>query len=158
MLAASALISAEAQVVDYGQANGIFSFEESVEGATGSKHSVLSISDEHAKLGRKSLEWKWKKGGSSLQINAPVPYLAINPNPKETSVSSFVFWIYSPKRLEGELRFSFMKDGMECCHFDYTLGFEGWRGAWVAFDRDMEGTPSEDMDQVVITASENLTK
>ena len=158
MLAASALISAEAQVVDYGQANGIFSFEESVEGATGSKHSVLSISDEHAKLGRKSLEWKWKKGGSSLQINAPVPYLAENPNPKETSVSSFVFWIYSPERLDGDLRFSFMKDGKECCHFIYTLGFEGWRGAWVAFDRDMEGTPEEDMDQVVITASKNLTK
>ena len=75
------LISAEAQVVDYGQANGVFSFEESVEGTTGSKHSLLSISDDHSKLGHKSLEWNWKKGGSSLQINAPVPYLAENPNP-----------------------------------------------------------------------------
>ena len=158
VLAASALFSAEAQVVDYGQANGVFSFENSTEGLTGSKHSILSISNEHAKLGGKSLEWNWKKAGSSISINSPVPFLAKNPNPKETSVSSFVFWIYSPEKLDGELRFSFMKDGKECCHFIYTLGFEGWRGAWVAFDRDMEGTPVEDMDQVVITASKNLKK
>ena len=158
VLAASVLFSAEAQIVDYGQSNGVFSFENSTEGLTGSKHSVLSISDEHAKLGGKSLEWNWKRPGSSISINSPVPFLAKNPNPKETSVSSFVFWIYSPEKLDGDLRFSFMKDGKECCHFIYTLGFEGWRGAWVAFDRDMEGTPVEDMDQVVITTSKNLKK
>lgn len=156
LLVASSFLSVEAQVVDYGQQNGVFSFEESVEGATASKHSVLSISNEHSKLGHKSLKWEWKKKGSSMSINAPVPYLAKNPNPKETSVSSFVFWIYSPKPLVGELHFSFMKDGKECSWFDYNLEFTGWRGAWVAFDRDMEGTPLEDMDQVRITASDDL--
>ena len=158
MLVASSLFSVEAQVVDYGQANGVFSFEDSIEGLTWSKYSVLDISDEHAKLGSNSLEWNWKKGGAHISINSPVPYLAKNPNPKETSVSSFVFWIYSPEHLNGDLRFSFMKDGKECCHFTYNLGFEGWRGAWVAFDRDMEGTPEEGMDQVVITTSDNLKK
>ena len=158
LLAASTLFSVEAQVVDYGQANGIFSFENDTEGVTVSKRSVLDISDSHSKLGNKSLMWKWSKGGSELKINSPVPYLAKNPNPKETSVSSFVFWIYSPEQLDGYLKFAFMKAGKECCHFIYKLGFEGWRGAWVAFDRDMEGTPLEDMDQVVITVSDNLKK
>ena len=158
MLVASSLFSVEAQVVDYGQANGVFSFENDTEGMTCSKYSVLSISDEHAKLGGKSLEWNWRKGGASISINSPVPFLAKNPNPKETSVSSFVFWIYSPERLNGTLKFSFRKKGRECCHFTYQLGFEGWRGAWVAFDRDMEGIPEEYMDQVVITTSDDLKK
>ena len=146
----------EAQVVDYGKANGIFSFEEDYAEVSCSKHSVLSISDEHSKLGHRSLKWEWKKKRASMSINAPVPYLPKNPNPKETSVSSFVFWVYSPKPLEGELHFSFMKDGIECSWFEYKLGFTGWRGAWVAFDRDMEGTPLEEMDQVIITASDDL--
>ena len=148
----------EAQVVDYGRENGVFSFEEDCDALTCSKYSELSVSDFHSKLGYRSLEWKWKKGGSSFSINAPVPFLSENPDPKETSVSSFVFWVYSPDILDGELRFSFMKDGKECCHFDYSLGFTGWRGAWVAFERDMTGTPVPDMDQVVVTASENIRK
>ena len=146
----------EAQVVDYGQANGVFSFENDVEGVTVTSRSSATVSDEHSKLGHKSLRWEWKKKGSSLSINAPVPYLSKNPNPKETSVSSFVFWIYSPTLLDGHLHFSFMKDGKECTWFDYQLGFTGWRGAWVAFDRDMEGTPLEDMDEVRITASDDM--
>jgi chondroitin-sulfate-ABC endolyase/exolyase len=158
LLVASSFLSVEAQVVDYGKANGVFSFEDDIAELSCSKRSVLSISDSHSKLGSKSVEWKWTKRGSSFCINAPVPFLEHNPNPKETSVSSFVFWVYSPEALDGTLRFSFMKDGKECCYFDYVLGFKGWRGAWVAFDRDMEGTPLPDMDQVVVTASRNLRK
>ena len=158
MLAASSLLGVEAQVVDYGQSNGVYSFERDTEGLTCSKHSVLSSSDKHSKLGEHSLEWRWTKGESSVSLKSHIPYLAKNPNPKETSVSSFVFWIYSPEILEGSLRFSFKKDGTECCHFTYNLGFEGWRGAWVAFDRDMEGTPVEDMDEVIISTSKNLKK
>lgn len=156
ILAASSLISVEAQVVDYGPTNGVFSFEESSEGISASRHSETAISGLHSKLGHKSLEWTWKKGGSSFSINASVPYLHENPDPKETSVSSFIFWIYSPVSLDGNLRFSFMKDGRECCHFVYTLGFTGWRGAWVAFDRDMQGIPVPDMDCVKVTVSDNL--
>lgn len=149
-------LGVEAQVVDYGLENGVHSFESCTEGFECSKRSALNISDEHSKLGHHSLAWTWKKPGSSISLKEPVPYLSKNPNPKETSVSSFVFWIYSPETLNGELHFSFLKDGKECCWFDYKLGFTGWRGAWVAFDRDMEGTPVEDMDEVRITASEGL--
>ena len=156
VLAASSLFSVEAQVVDYGQDNGVYSFESNVEGFTPSRHSELSICGNHSKLGSKSLLWEWKKGGSYIKLEKPIPYLPENPNPKETSVSSFVFWVYSPFVHEGILRFSFLKDGKECCHFDYKLGFEGWRGAWVAFDRDMEGKAEVGMDEVRITASNDL--
>ena len=158
VLVASALLRAEAQVVDYGMSNGVFSFEETTDCISTSKHSSITISDNHSKLGTHSLEWSWKKGGSSLIIDSDVPYLPENPNPKETSVSSFVFWIYSPEELDGTLKFSFLKDGKECSHFTYTLGFKGWRGAWVAFDRDMEGKPEIGMNQVMITTSDNLKK
>ena len=156
VLVASSLFSVEAQVVDYGLDNGVYSFESDTEGFKPSKHSKLSICGNHSKLGSKSLLWEWKKSESYISLTSPIPYLPENPNPKETSVSSFVFWIYSPFVQNGTLRFSFLKDGKECCHFDYQLGFEGWRGAWVAFDRDMEGTPEVGMNQVKITASKEL--
>ena len=156
VLVASSFFSVEAQVVDYGLDNGVYSFESGTEGFVPSKHSQLGICGNHSKLGSKSLIWEWKKAGAYIKLSNPIPYLPENPNPKETSVSSFVFWIYSPDVLTGSLRFSFFKDGKECCHFDYQLGFKGWRGAWVAFDRDMEGTPEVGMDEVRITASKGL--
>ena len=56
-LAASALLfwRAEAQVADYGEANGVFSFEESHTPVTAGKGSTVSVSDWHAKLGSHSL-------------------------------------------------------------------------------------------------------
>lgn len=128
-----------AQNVDFDVA-GYYSFE------TGKNTST-----DHFKTGRASLEWSWRKDGAELSLDVPVPYLRHNPNPKETSVSSFVFWVYSPEPISGQLDFRFLKDGKECCHFPYNLGFKGWRGAWVAFDRDMEGKPEEGMDQIIVS-------
>ena len=143
---------AEAQVADYGIENGILSFEKSTEYVACSKGSSVSTSAEHAKLGTHSLKWEWTASGSHISLPGDVPYLPENPNPKETSVSSFVFWVYSPQAINGSLRFSFRKNGKECCHFTYKLGFNGWRGSWVAFDRDMQGTPEVGMDEIVISA------
>ena len=157
-LAASLLFSLEAQVVDYGIANGVLSFEDGVSPAESSKCSRLSVSNEHSKLGTSSLKWDWKKKGSYISIKGDIPYLPENPNPKETSIASFVFWMYSPAVLDGTIRFSFLKDGRECCHFDYCLGFQGWRGSWVGFDRDMQGKPEIGMDEVRIYAPETIRK
>ncbi|MBQ7268857.1 MAG: sugar lyase [Bacteroidales bacterium] len=107
-------------------------------------------SPEHYKTGSRSLKWSWKSPHAVLNLNRPVRYLKQNPNPEETSVSSFVFWVYSPEKLAGELRFEFLKKGRVCCWFPYKLGFQGWRGAWVAFDRDMQGMPEEGMDRIRI--------
>lgn len=160
ILAATVLLSmnAVAQVADYGQENGVLSFENGTSPAVPGRKSQLTVSDLHAKLGTKSLLWEWKCPEATISIPGAVPYLKENPDPKETSVSTFVFWVYSDCPKEGTLRFSFMKDDRECCHFEYGLGFTGWRGAWVAFDRDMQGCPEEGMDEVVITAPENIRK
>ena len=160
LLAASVFftLKAEAQVADYGKVNGVLSFENGVGSVTASKHSVLDVSADHNKLGEHSLVWNWNKKGAYLSFNEAVPYLPENPDPKETSVSSFVFWVYSPKTLEGSLKFVFLKGGKECCHFTYGLGFQGWRGAWVAFDRDMQGTPEIGMDEIRIYAPEGVKK
>lgn len=159
-LAASVLLCgrSEAQVADYGIANGVLSFEEGTASAVCSKGSVLSISSEHAKLGANSLKWEWKTDKAFISIKGEIPYLPENPNPKETSIASFVFWMYSPITLKGTVRFSFLKKGKECCHFDYNLGFEGWRGSWVGFDRDMQGKPEVGMDEVRIYAPSGIKK
>ena len=107
-------------------------------------------SPDHAKLGKRSLKWTWKCAGAKLRLKYPVPYRAENPDPEDTAVSSFVCWVYAPEELEGRLRFEFLKRGRVCCSFPYQLGFRGWRGAWVAFDRDMDGTPEEGMDEIRI--------
>ena len=160
IIAASALFSlrAEAQVADYGSGNGIMSFETGVETAVAHKGSRLSVSDEHNKLGHNSLLWEWSRSKAMISIKGEVPYMPKHPDPKEKSVASFVFWVYSPDVLDGDIRFSFMKGGKECCHFTYRLGFTGWRGAWVAFNRDMQGTPEIGMDEIRITTSKDLKK
>ena len=111
IIAASALFTwkAEAQVADYGRDNGVISFENSTENATAGKGSRLSISDEHNKLGHHSLMWEWNRPKATISIKGEVPYLHKHPNPKEQSVSSFVFWVYSPEALEGDITFSFLK-------------------------------------------------
>ena len=133
---------------------GYYSFEDTVSPAfPSSSGSRIQLSNEHYKTGNRSLKWTWDKEGAAIGMDIPVPYLKKNPNPKETSVSSFVFWVYSPEIIEGKLIFSFLKGGRKCCSFEYNLGFEGWRGAWVAFDRDMEGVPEEGMDGIEIKVS-----
>ena len=158
ILAASVLLCgrSEAQVADYGMVNGVISFEDGTAPAVCSKGSRLTTSNEHAKLGTQSLKWDWKTSGAYISIKGKIPYLPENPDPKETSVASFVFWTYSPERLEGDIRFSFLKQGKECCHFTYKLGFQGWRGSWVGFDRDMQGEPEIGMDEVRIHAPEGI--
>lgn len=158
ILAASVLfnVRTEAQVIDYGRKNYVLSFEDGIESATSDKNSLLSTSDEHNKLGEYSLKWNWHKKGAYISLNEAIHYLPENPDPKETSVSSFVFWAYAPKPLEGSLKFVFLKKGKECCHFSYSLGFLGWRGAWVAFDRDMQGTPEIGMDEIRIYAPKGM--
>ncbi len=154
----SCIMPATAQYADFPEHKEILSFEQETGPVHALKKSSVSISSLHSKLGENSLLWKWEKEGASIEIRGTVPYLRENPNPKETSVSTFVFWIYSENPVDGELLFSFMKGDRTCCSFRYGLDFKGWRGAWVAFDRDMEGTPEEGMDRVVVTAPDGVKK
>ncbi|MGN0191833.1 MAG: chondroitinase family polysaccharide lyase [Candidatus Cryptobacteroides sp.] len=143
--AVCALSKAQTFSVDYGPDKGVCSFE-----TMPSEFSCLTsdaiVSDAHSKLGEHSLQWTAYGSGASWRMDVPVRYLGENPNPDDTAVSTFVFWVYSAEAYDGSLHFSFLRDGKECCGFDYLLGFTGWRGAWVAFDRDMQGRPEEGMD------------
>lgn len=145
-------LTAQAQPVEDVKDDRILSFESSTAPLEASKGSSLTCSGEHFKHGVQSARWSWSKAGAQLRLAAPVGYLSQNPDPRETSVSTFAFWVYAPRALEGSLRFEFRKQGRTCAWFDYRLGFTGWRGAWVAFDRDMQGKPEQGMDELVITA------
>ena len=128
----------------------ILSFEEGTAPAVADRHCAIAVSDAHFKHFAHSLRWTWRKDGAQLTLPVAVDYLRENPDPTQTSISTFVFWVYAPQPLPGKLRFEFRKQGRTCCGFDYGLDFRGWHGAWVAFDRDMEGTPEEGMDEIVI--------
>ncbi len=151
------LLTSGIKVVDFTPETGIMSFEDGT-GTAVSVKSDVSVSDDHCKLGQNSLKWEWKRPGAELVFTGKIPYLPENPNPRETSVASFVFWIYAPEAMDGKLTFTFFKGERECCHFDYNLGFTGWRGSWVGFDRDMQGTPETGMDRIVISAPEKVRK
>ena len=152
-------LTASAKIVDFQTPDHrIMSFEDGTGPAVAGKASSISVSGEHSKLGEKALRWEWKRRGAELSFSGTIPYLPENPNPAETSVSSFIFWVYSTEKLPGELKFTFYKGEKECCSFSYRLGFTGWRGSWVAFDRDMEGTPETGMDRVTVMAPEECRK
>ncbi|MDD4199709.1 MAG: chondroitinase family polysaccharide lyase [Paludibacter sp.] len=128
----------------------IISFEKGTDPVKASSQSILSISDKHFKHGKKSLYWKWEKSGDSWLIKQPVLYSPVNPH-HDNSVATFVFWVYAPQTYkDGKLIFSFYKEDVLCSWFEYKLGFQGWSGAWVAFDRDMQGNPQEGMDEMRI--------
>ena len=105
----SSVLTTAAQYTDFPGHPEILSFEEGTAPVRPLKKSSVSTSPLHFKLGENSLLWKWKKGGAGIEIPGEIPYLHKNPNPKETSVSTFVFWVYSETPLDGQLTFSFMK-------------------------------------------------
>lgn len=126
----------------------IHSFEGPEIGAEHDPSSSLTISKDRFKHLSHSLKWSWSSSTSSWSIHEKINYIS----PKTASdpkISTFVFWIYSEQaEKEGKLKVEFMKDGEVATYFEYGLNFSGWRGAWIAFDRDMEGIPLEGMDEV----------
>lgn len=129
----------------------VLSFEDSVGPAKAGAHSRLYSSGLHFKHGTKSLAWQWNQEGAEFGIHQPVNYLFPYENNDDNAVSTFVFWVYLPESLgDAQLRFEFLKAGRVCSWFHYGLDFKGWSGAWVAFDRDMQGKPEKGMDQVKV--------
>lgn len=126
----------------------ILSFENGTAPAEQLQTSVLSVSGDHYKHGSKSLYWQWKNDGDAWSIKSAIPYAPVNPF-KDNSVATFVFWTYAPQAYpQGKLVFEFLKKGIVCSWFTYGLNFQGWSGAWVAFDRDMQGKAVEGMDEM----------
>lgn len=136
----------------------ILSFEDGISPVSGDNNSQFSVTAEHFKHLSKSLVWKWNAPNARWSIKQPVAYQPHDKNSKDNSVATFVFWIYSKTPLkDAKLKIEFLKNGRVCSWFEYGLNFTGWRGVWIAFDRDMQGKPEPGMDEMRVTAP-SITK
>lgn len=147
--AALCLLGVECARAEYNHP-AILSFEESTAPAMVSRGAALSLSDTHYKHGTHSLCYAWQKRDTYLSIRQPIAYEQKKTVNTDNSVYSFVFWMYLEQPLQDSVLFEFRKEGRTCCSFRYAASFTGWRGAWVAFRRDMQGTPEEGMDELRI--------
>jgi chondroitin-sulfate-ABC endolyase/exolyase len=117
--------------------------------------STTEKSNAHFKHGNSSLAWQWSPGGV-LQIDHPIGYLTPEQSGITDRIPVFVVWIYNEKALPGKtVRFLFQTGETANCWFDFGLDFTGWRAGWVAYDRDMQGTPQPGMDRLVIKDPNN---
>ena len=116
--------------------------------ATGSQ---LAVSDEHYRDGGHSLSWTFSPE-SVLSIQKDLKFEKKDPTGKDTYLSAFIVWVYNEQAQDKTIEFEFLKDGKKCSSFPFGINFTGWRGAWVCYERDMQGTPEEGMDEIRIIA------
>ena len=136
----------------------ILSFEQSVLPFTASRGGTIRVSGDHYKHGCHSLLWSWSRDGAYLSVRQPIAYEHHKTVNTDNSVYTFVFWMYLEEPLTDSVRFEFRKQGKVCCWFNYGTHFTGWRGAWLAFRRDMQGKPEEGMDELRIYAPKGSLK
>ncbi len=135
----------------------IFSFEDGIpECIESDEQSQLAISSQRYKDGAHSLQWDYSER-AFLKITGHIGYRPFQEGAKSQARDSFAVWIYNPRPIQDKLTFQFGRnDGEQVdCGFDFRLNFQGWRTAWVAFDRDMEGTPHPEMDCLIIRGPKN---
>ncbi|MEG1686312.1 MAG: chondroitinase family polysaccharide lyase, partial [Angelakisella sp.] len=132
--------------------DNIFSFEDGLpDEITAANGSKLSISDRYKKDGSSALLWSFERGGS-INIHTPIAFSRLDMRSLDKSLDTFAVWVCAEHPIDGQLSVSFYKDGRECCGFEMGLDFCGWRTAWVAYERDMYGTPCPQMDGLRMTA------
>ncbi|MBS2213091.1 hypothetical protein KEM09_16860 [Carboxylicivirga mesophila] len=121
------------------------------------KGHKLSTSDVHYKHGQKSLKWDWQKTGA-ITLNHTIGFVPFNPESEDKSIPSFAVWVYNEKPMDDDATFVFGTDETDNCSFKFHLNFKGWRAAWVAFERDMEGTPVSTMNRLRIESPQTAPK
>lgn len=130
----------------------LLSFEEKQVPAfvTGSR-SQLMVSREHFRDGNRSLCWDYEPG-AVLSVKKELKFERKDPTGKDTYLSAFIVWVYNEEAQDKTIEFQFLKDGKKCTSFPFGINFTGWRGAWVCYERDMEGIPEEGMNEIRILA------
>lgn len=113
--------------------------------------SQLTISDEHYRDGGHSLSWAFQPK-SVLSVRKDLKFEPKDPTGKDTYLSAFIVWIYNEQAQDKTIGFEFLKDGKKCTSFPFGINFTGWRGAWVCYERDMQGTPEPGMNELRIVA------
>ena len=130
----------------------MFSFEEpQIPDCITATHSRLSVSDLHYKDGKHSLEWTFEPGGI-LELKKDLKFEKKDPTGKDLYLSAFIVWVYNEVPQDATIEFQFLKDGERCTSFPFGINFSGWRAAWVCYERDMQGTPEEGMNELRIIA------
>ena len=130
----------------------LLSFEESqVPVFVTDVQSTLTISDEHFRDGKHSLCWNFTPN-SALSIKKDLMFEKKDPTGKDTFLSAFIVWIYNEQAQDKKIQFEFLKNSKKCTSFPFGINFTGWRAAWVCYERDMEGTPEEGMNEIRVIA------
>lgn len=117
-------------------------------------NSKASLSTSHFKDGKNSLEWSYKKN-ASLELNKNINFLPFDPKSGSQRIPNFSFWIYSEKAVDEKITVQFLTDEKVNCEFEFNINYTGWRAAWVAFERDMTGTPLTSMNKVRFVGPKN---
>ncbi|HCU37188.1 MAG TPA: hypothetical protein DGT21_17650, partial [Armatimonadetes bacterium] len=112
--------------------------------------SSLNWSERPGKGSPHALRWSWT-GRGELDFEVPLGFVPWRGATGDNKVATFSFWVYCQNAMNGQLRFSFGRGDSVDCWFDFRLGFTGWRTAWVAFERDMKGTPHPEMDRIRVS-------
>lgn len=130
----------------------MFSFEEpQLPACITGVQSRLGISGAHYKDGKHSLEWTFEPNGR-LELRKDLKFEKKDPTGKDLYLSAFIVWIYNEQPQDAAIEFEFLKDGRKCASFPFGINFKGWRAAWVCYERDMQGTPEEGMNELCIVA------
>ena len=130
----------------------MFSFEEpQLPACITGVQSQLGISGAHYKDGKHSLEWTFEPNGK-LELRKDLKFEKKDPTGKDLYLSAFIVWIYNEQPQDAAIEFEFLKDGRKCASFPFGINFKGWRAAWVCYERDMQGTPEEGMNELRIVA------
>ena len=130
----------------------MFSFEEpQLPACITGVQSRLGISGAHYKDGKHSLEWTFEPNGK-LELRKDLKFEKKDPTGKDLYLSAFIVWIYNEQPQDAAIEFEFLKDGRKCASFPFGINFKGWRAAWVCYERDMQGTPEEGMNELRIVA------
>lgn len=149
LLALLSSFTLSAQVVKHDR---LLSFEElQVPTFITANQSKLAISPSHYKDGERSLQWVFTPR-AVLSIKKDLCFEQADPTGKDLYLSAFIVWVYNERAQDKTIQFQFLKDGKQCTSFAFGINFTGWRSAWVCYERDMEGTPVEGMNELRVVA------
>lgn len=121
-----------------GSTGTIYSFEDGhVPSDFKAKSGTLTIQDQKAKLGTKSLQWNWIGGDKLSASPANMRTASIQKN------GGINVWIYNEKAIDDKLTlwfYEFENIATKRCNLQVNLNFAGWRCVQARFRDDMGHT------------------
>ncbi|MEJ7736872.1 MAG: chondroitinase family polysaccharide lyase [Chitinophagaceae bacterium] len=112
--------------------------------------SKISLSDEHRRYGKSSLQWEWT--GKSTLGTSHFKILTLKESPLKygdhfPASPTLQMSIYNETPTNEKITISFEKKGVKEVWFDVELSFKGWRRIWVPF-YEMKGNAPKKGSQI----------